>query len=32
VQVTAGLAVGEQVVSHPGDEIEDGVRVKLRGA
>lgn len=28
VQIAAGLAVGEQVISHPDDKIEDGVRVK----
>jgi len=29
-QVTAGLAVGEKVISHPDDKIRDGVRVKPR--
>ncbi|MBI3145208.1 MAG: HlyD family efflux transporter periplasmic adaptor subunit [Pseudogulbenkiania sp.] len=28
VQITSGLVVGEQVISHPDDKIEDGVRVK----
>ncbi|WP_024302504.1 efflux RND transporter periplasmic adaptor subunit [Pseudogulbenkiania sp. MAI-1] len=28
VQITSGLAVGEQVISHPDDKIDDGVRVK----
>lgn len=30
VQITDGLSVGEQVISHPDDKIKDGVRVKAR--
>lgn len=30
VQITSGLSVGEQVISHPDDKIADGVRVKPR--
>lgn len=30
VQVASGLYVGEQVISHPSDEIRDWKRVKLR--
>jgi HlyD family secretion protein len=30
-RVVAGLAEGEQVVLHPSDRIQDGVRVALRG-
>lgn len=30
VQVTSGLTVGEQLVSHPDDKIHDGVRVRPR--
>jgi HlyD family secretion protein len=30
VEITAGLAPGDQVVIHPGDRVHDGVRVKPR--
>lgn len=30
-QITAGLANGERVVTHPGDRVQDGVRVAIIG-
>ena len=29
-EVTAGLAVGDQVILHPGERVTDGVRVRAR--
>lgn len=30
-EITEGLAIGEEVILHPGDQVVDGVRVEARG-
>ena len=30
VQIEDGLSEGTQVVIHPGDDVEDGVRIRIR--
>jgi HlyD family secretion protein len=30
VQIEEGLTEGAQVIIHPGDDVEDGVRIRIR--
>ena len=30
-EIVEGLEAGERVIMHPGDQVTDGVRVRMRG-